>query len=195
MYKFPLKIPVGRKVEITQAFKSTELIDYYKSKGINITSHEALDVACGDAAQTYGTPFVCPFPIATLDRMNPADADNGIAGLIQIKSGDLTLGGIHLSEVIKQDVYKEGDVLGYIGNYGYVLPAPTIAKPFDGSHIHLYLIQGGKAVNPLLYFDVNNPFRGEDNPRRDILAVRWAIRQIEKLTGIEILKFFPGLTI
>jgi hypothetical protein len=181
MYKFPLSIPIGRNLEITQAFKSTELVEYYKSKGINITSHEALDVACGNAMQTFGTPFVCPFPSATLDRMNEADAENGFGGLIQIKCGELTLGGIHLSGTVKQDIYKEGDILGYIGNYGYVLPEPTIGQPFNGSHIHLYCIVDGKAVNPLLYFDPNNPFRGQDGGvERDIFAIKWAIKKLRE---------------
>ena len=193
MYKFPLRIPLGRGVEITQVFKSTELVEYYKSKGLDVTSHEAIDVACGNAGQTYGTPFVCPFPTATLDRIYEGDAEEGISGMIQVTYNGLTLGGLHLSGVVKQDVYREGDALGYIGNYGYVLPAPTIGQPFAGSHIHLYTIVDGKAVDPLLYFDVNDPFRGPDDPSKDRPAIRWAIRQVEKLLGVSLLRFLPGL--
>jgi len=92
------------------------------------------------------------------------------------------MGGVHLSGVEIQDEYREGDTLGYIGNYGLVLPAPTIGKPFQGSHIHLVLFKNGVAVNPLLYFDINNPFRSPDTGiTRDVFAIKWAIRKIKEV--------------
>ena len=62
MWKFPLRIPANRKVLITQGYKSKELQDFYKSKGLNIDQHNAVDVVTGTNIETYGTPVVCPFP-------------------------------------------------------------------------------------------------------------------------------------
>lgn len=186
MYKFPLRIPSNRGVEITQAFKSKELVDFYKSKGLDISEHNAIDVTCGDAVATYGTPFVCPFSTATLVNYTEAEPAKGISGRVLIKyieadGTELILGGIHLSGTVKQDVYKEGDILGYIGNYGYVLPEPTIGQPFLGSHIHLTLLKNGVVVDPLLYFNPQDPYRGEDTGNtRDIFAIYWAFQKIKE---------------
>lgn len=191
MRKFPLSIPEGKSLTITQGFKSTELVDFYKSKGVNLNAHLALDVICGDAVSTYGIPLVCPFTYGTIGRINEGNAEEGLPGLIQVKAtepnGDvLTLEGIHLSGVVKQDVYKEGDILGYIGNYGLVLPEPTIGKPFQGAHIHLSLFKNGVAVDPGLYFDINNPYRSPDTGiARDVFAIKWAIRKIKQALGIQ----------
>lgn len=200
MFKFPLSIPEDRRIEITQVFKSTALVEYYKSKGLNIQEHMAVDVTCGNSAQTYGTPFVCPFPTATINTYTQADPENGMGGriIVQYTQPDgtvLYVGGIHLSGVNVQKIYKEGDVLGWIGNYGYVLPEPTIGTPFGGSHIHLTLVEkkpgqaNGTTVDPLLYFDVKNPFRSPDTGlTRDVFAFKWAIQKIKeaikKLKGI-----------
>lgn len=183
MYRFPLSIPEGRSLKITQPFKSTQLLDFYKSKGLAWSAHDAIDVARETDAETYGTPFVCPFPTATLDRITHGNAETGEQGVVQIKYFDgkdtLVLGGVHLSGTVEQSTYKEGDILGYIGNYGWVLPEPTIAKPFAGSHIHLYLIKNGVFINPLEYFDISKPFRSADTGwARDILAIKWAKRKI-----------------
>src|SRR3989344_8130183 len=68
LYPFPLRIPAGKKVLITQKYRSTELADFYKKQGLGITMHEAIDVVCGVDFETYGTPVVCPFPSARRDR-------------------------------------------------------------------------------------------------------------------------------
>lgn len=185
MYKFPLSIPVGKNIEITQFFKSTELIDFYKSKGLNIQFHDAVDVTCGNSIETYGTPFVCPFPSAILRSINKADPENGLGGRIQVTYVDLigntlVLGGLHLSGCVEKETYKEGDILGYIGNYGYVLPEPTIATPFGGSHIHMSLVKNGVPIDPLTYFDPKNPYRAADTGiERDKFGFLWSIQQIK----------------
>lgn len=201
MYKFPLSIPYGQEIEITQPFKSTALVDYYRSQGLNITEHDAVDVRVKGVLPvgTYGIPFVCPFPRATLNSYGEADPVNGIGGRVLVEymepdGTSLVVGGIHLSGTVKQNVYKEGEVLGYVGNYGYVVPAPTIGTPFAGSHIHLTLVKkklgelNGTVIDPLLYFDVNNPYRSADTGiERDKYGIMWAIKKIKlaikKITG------------
>jgi hypothetical protein len=194
MFKFPLSIPPGREVEVTQGFKSTSLVDFYRSKGIFISEHDAVDVRLrgGMARDTYGLPFVSPFPSASLLPTNYIESDpiHGQSGRVlieYIENGiSYVMGGIHLSGTVKQDVYKEGDILGYVGNYGAVLPEPTIGTPFGGSHLHLTLVikkpgeLNGTVVDPLLYFDVNNPYRSPDTGiARDVPAIQWAIAQIK----------------
>ena len=200
-YKFPLSIPFGREVEVTQGFKSTALIDYYRSKGIYISFHDAVDVRVkgGTAIDTYGVPFVCPFPRATLKKYVEADPVNGIGGSVQVEyiepdGTSLVVGCIHLSGTVRKDSYNEGDIMGYIGNAGYVVPAPEIGTPFGGSHGHVTLSKkkfgesNWTAIDPLLYLDVTNPFRSSDTGiERDKFAIQWAIQKIreafKKITG------------
>lgn len=188
-YKFPLQIPLGRRVSVTQGFKSTELVNEYKKAGINITSHEAIDAIAGNPAETYGTPFVCPFPSATLYAFQP-EANPTAGARIRLSHKDtngdiLIMGGLHLFDLVEKQVYLQGDILGYVGNYGYVLPKPTIGAPFAGSHIHLELWKNGTPVDPLLYFDPQNPFIGKDTGiEKDAGRIRWAIQKIKEALGM-----------
>lgn len=185
IYKFPLRIPEGRRVSITQNFKDTALVAWYKAQGINITSHEAVDAVCGNAAETYGTPLCNPFPSARLYAF-VNDPDNPVTGgKIQISYKDekgrvLIMGGLHLFDLQEKTEYKKGDILGYIGNYGTVLPKPTIGAPFAGSHLHLTMWVDGTVVDPLLWFNVQDPFRGADTGiQKDQKRINWAIQAIK----------------
>lgn len=186
-YRFPLAVPQGERLYITQGYKSAEMAEFYQKNGLQWFIHPAIDVTRESQVKTYGTPFVCPFPYATLDRIvQLADAENGKSGHIQIKAtlpnGDsIILGCGHLSDTEIRDVYKEGDIIGYLGNYGLVSPKPTIAAPFQGSHAHIETYVNGQVVNPLDYFDISNPFRAPDTGNeRDVFAIRWAIREIKE---------------
>ena len=193
MYKFPLKIPPNRSVLITQGFKSTMMLDFYRERGWKMISHEAVDVACGTAVETYGTPVVCPFPHAQLHAFEFDKALGGKGSRFQVRFIDefgteLIMGGLHCSELVKKSMYYEGDVIGYIGNNGSVLPAPSIGNPYAGSHLHLSLIVNGTPDDPLKYFDVKNPYRGPDTGHaKDAPAAHWAIalliKIIEGITG------------
>lgn len=195
MYKFPLSIPPGREIEVTQPFKSTALLEYYRSKGIYISFHDAVDVRlAGNPAkgiETYGLPFVCPFPRATLKKYVEADPVNGIGGSVQVEyiepdGTSMVVGCIHLSGTERKESYNQGDTLGYIGNAGYVVPPPEIGTPFGGSHGHVTLSRkkfgevNWTAIDPLLYLDVTNPFRSADTGyERDKFAFLWAIQRIK----------------
>src|SRR3990167_3192035 len=87
IYKFPLRIPYGRVVSITQGFKSNELAEWYKAHGIIYPEHLAVDAICGNSVQTYGAAFVCPFPGARIVPGNAvqADPERGISGRILIE--------------------------------------------------------------------------------------------------------------
>lgn len=52
------------------------------------------------------------------------------------------------------DIVRSGDTIGTMGNTGNVIPVPTSASPYNGTHLHfcLYIgrpFQGGYAVNPM----------------------------------------------
>lgn len=190
MFKFPLAIPIGKNLTVTQGFKDTALVEFYKTNGVNINSHEAIDVTCGTSVETYGTPLVCPFPSAVMSRHNVGNAEQGLPSFVQLKytlpTGEVMhIEGVHLSGIVLQESYREGDTVGYLGNYGLVLPKPTIGNPYAGSHLHFVTLINGKPVNPLDHFDVNNPFRAPDTGvSRDIFAIKWAIREIRKAIGL-----------
>lgn len=64
----------------------------------------------------------------------------------------------HLSRTVvdKGQSVKRGDVIGYVGNTGTVIPAPTAANPHAGAHLHFNMFPPG--------FDPNSPTYGTVNP-------------------------------
>ncbi len=167
MFPFPLRIPDRKKITVTQGFKSQELIDEYKKAGYNMQFHDAVDIATGQLKDTHGTPFVCPFPVAECIYFDDSgETGTQKADRLQVKyiekGIEYILGGLHFSKMIKKDNYVKGETMAYLGNSGFVLPAPTKESPLNGSHLHMTLRVNGVVVDPLLYFDINNPFRGED---------------------------------
>lgn len=140
-----------------------------------------MDVSCGDAPHTWGLPCVWPFPWEGIiweslvdspfnARFNAHAQIDGIDPLTRIQ---YSLVFIHLSSVTQSKsaldsevmTYKQGDVIGHIGNNGFVTPAPTIQNPLAGSHLHLGVgvKKPGETnflmMNPLDYFDLSIPFR------------------------------------
>lgn len=161
MYKFPVGIPQEANVILTQGFRSTELAEWYKSRGLNYPVHTAIDIITSlDPVKTHGTPIICPFA----NGANIVDASEARLQVSVVKQGaEEILGFLHLSSVVAKPFYKYGEVMGYIGNIGYVKPEPSIGRPFDGSHLHMTFVRGGEIVDPLQYFDIGNPFRVSDS--------------------------------
>lgn len=189
LYNIPLRVPPGRSVSVSQPFKSTELVAWYKSQGLDVKEHTGLDLVCGGPWETYGTPFVCPFPKAELVSREVAPDPGMKAGRVQVrhvdwKGRELLLGGLHLSEVSDNVGFLEGDVIGFIGNSGSVRPVPDLAHPAAGSHLHLTLRVDGVLTDPATFFDVQNPYRGPDTGfEKDKPAALWAVRELLKLIG------------
>lgn len=185
MNKYPIRIPKGWRLTITQGYHA---------------NHEANDVTSGDGPSTYGLPVVWSFPFPGKPyrmMVNSPLAAKATRASAQIDGIDPNTGitysciYIHLSSapyvvedgVSNSIVFKQGDIVGYIGNSGAVIPKPTPTNPFGGAHLHLALgiKKPGEAnftmVDPLLHFDILNPFRGADDPSRDKPVYDWAADQ------------------
>ena len=183
MYKFPIRIPPGKFLSISQGFKPD--------------IHEGNDVVCGDGPSTFGLPFVWPFPFP--GKIYDSVADSPIAAEsrhahAQVDGIDPATGisysvlCIHLSSVIYTVApgadspvrFLMGEAIGYLGNSGMVSPKPTLQNPFGGSHAHLGLgiknpgEMNYKMVDPSLYFDITSPFYGPDDPSLDKPVYDWA---------------------
>lgn len=182
-HPFPLRIPSGWRLSITQGYHS---------------GHAGNDVALDNGAMTFGIPFVWPFPFS--GKPYEIQVDNPVAALAtkaraQVDGTDPLTGitysiiGLHLSSsphtVLPASttsiVFNQGDTIAYLGNSGAVLPKPTPEAPFAGSHIHLALgIKKPREANftmvdPSIYFDKDNPFRGVDDLTRDDPVYVWAV--------------------
>lgn len=183
MYKFPIRIPLGKILTISQGFKPD--------------IHIGNDVICGDGPSTFGLPFVWPFPFPGFIYDSVADspiaaeskhAHAQVDGVDPVTGITYSLLCIHLSSVIYTVAQGEnssirflmGETIGYLGNSGMVSPKPTLQNPFGGSHAHLGLgiKNPGEAnytmVDPSLYFDLAQPFYGPDDPEKDKPVYEWA---------------------
>lgn len=168
-------------VILSQGFKADTQVDFSEALSRATKTHNGVDIVCGSNEQTWGQECVWPFPWDGIVYDSQVDSTFGATRYAhaQIDTTDPATGikysviYIHLSAVTntkaatenKLIVYKQGDVIGKIGNNGWVNPPPTSSCPLCGSHLHLGLgIKAPNEVNytmvdPLLYFDISNPFR------------------------------------
>ena len=191
MYKFPVRIPEGWRVIKTQGFKP---------------EHTAIDVVIGTPEYqrwaTYGAAIVCPFPEAELISFDPGtDPGDPKAGRFQIRYTEpvtgmaVIMGGLHCSDVVIKDRFKEGETVAYIGNGGFVQPEATVEDAYAGGHLHLSLTfrvpgENGVPMDPLAFFDINNPYRGKDSGfEYDIRPIAWAMKWTKEQVD-KILKMF-----
>ena len=174
MYKLPIKSP--SKPIITQVFGNSSNNDWYRANGI-FTDHNGVDFITGNAIQTYGTPLVCPFPEAKVIKIVWDSPMTTKGNGITIKSGNLQIVLWHTGEIkvkLNQKL-KEGDVVCYIGNSGLCRPAPTTARPYDGSHLHFMLFVDNVLTDPLTKFDASQWYLGEDSGlAHDMEPAKWS---------------------
>ena len=187
MYKFPLRLPEGWRVIVTQGFKSTELAEWYTKQGISYQEHLAIDLVVGtpDYQQwaTYGAAIVCPFPSAELIALEPGtNPGDQKSGRFQVRYTEpdgtvVIMGGIHCSDVADgKTSFTYGEDIAYIGNGGYVDPAPTKEDAYAGGHLHLSYIRNGVVRDPTEIFNIYDPFRGKDSGfEKDIRPIAWAM--------------------
>jgi len=160
--KLPISSPI--KPTITQPYGDKSSVAWYQANGLNLTEHNGVDFVIGNPQLTYGTKLVCPFPNATLSKSwwdTPLSTKgNGV----EIQSGEYQVRFWHCSEIVIKSTYKEGDVIGYIGNSGLCRPAPTDTRPFDGSHLHLMVLKNGVLIDPLTIFNKDGWYVSSDTP-------------------------------
>jgi len=175
-YKFPVR---ANKIIVSQPFRSTTPVDLSKALSKE-KEHNGLDIVCGTNEETWGKECIWSFPWTGIVYDAQVDSQFGATqhAHCQIDTVDPVTGikysvvYLHLSSVTESKSpeedkfisYNQGDVIGRIGNNGYCVPAPTPARPYDGTHLHLGLgVKKPSDTNyimtdPQLYFDVNDPY-------------------------------------
>ena len=161
-YPLPLEIVKGRRPFVTQEYGDKSRVAWYKANGVNIEEHNGTDIVISggknQATDTYGTKLVNPFPNALRNKVwfdTPMSTQgNGV----KVQHTDPEVGTIkmtvwHCSECNNQEEYKQGDVLGYIGNSGLVSPAPSVWNAHAGAHLHLMTYINDVLVDPRQVFD------------------------------------------
>ncbi len=122
-------------------------------------SHKAIDIYSYDG---YGANILAAnngTVITVNNSCTRGDAScNGRRGnyiVINHNAGNYYTVYMHLSQtkVNVGDTVTAGQVIGAMGNTGYVIPAPTYSNPYGGTHLHFCLFKGepyrgGYAINP-----------------------------------------------
>jgi len=193
-YKLPIAVPKGLKIRVTQYYGDKTRVAWYKANGIDIDEHNGIDFCIGDAIETYGTKLVCPFPRAGLNKIWFEGAMNTKGNGIEIGYSDgkdyLQIVLWHLSEVVTNGLYLEGETLGYIGNSGLCDPRPTAERPFNGSHLHLIAYRNGVLIDPQEIFDLSQWYEGEETGQgKDLPPLFWSLDHAKKLLTDLINKF------
>lgn len=207
MFKLPIIIPKGLKPIITQGYGAVGNLDFYKEHGVNIPFHNGVDICTnGTSRQTYGCPVITPSGSWTVfkvyDEGNPLAAngnevvihsspfqENGVTKWVELRF-------VHLSKVfpkLEGSVVPAGTVVGLIGNSGLVSPAPTPDAPYNGTHLHIGMVEyqmvnGQSAtinehngvyglVDPLSRIDIHTYDTAEDDVTRDAPPLEWGIEQ------------------
>lgn len=157
----PIEIVKGRYPVVTQEWGDTSRVEYYRAHGLNITAHNGTDIVIGGPGDggrnTYGTKLVCPADAlrnATWFTSPLSTQGNGVKVQWQDEErGTIKMVVWHLSEVNRQEEYKKGDLLGYIGNSGLVDPPASVWNVFQGSHLHLGTWINNVECDPREIFD------------------------------------------
>src|SRR5680860_929157 len=108
--------------------------------------HSGLDVPC-----PMNTPLPSPFAgVVQYEGYIPPAASgysNELIIILQLDGKFVVLGHLSRTTVSAGQRVSVGQVIGYSGNSGYVLPKPTSANPNSGAHLHIEMRQGAKASN------------------------------------------------
>jgi murein DD-endopeptidase MepM/ murein hydrolase activator NlpD len=161
--KLPIASPI--KPTISQAYGDKSKVEWYRANGLNLTEHNGVDFVVGDNQMTYGTKLVAPTD-ATLSQtwwVNPLSTSGNGIQIAWEKGGErFNMRCWHCSEIVVKSFYREGEVIGYIGNSGLCTPAPTDTQPFNGTHLHLMLYRNGMLVDPLTIFNKDEWYLSPD---------------------------------
>lgn len=119
--------------------------------------HNGIDIIQSDEKQGYGTPILAMHN-GIIGKMGYDVPHQTKGNGIYLLSEDGTFSTVywHLSGFncnIGQEV-KAGEIIGLMGNTGFVRPLPTQEKPYNGTHLHL----------GVLFHEYNNDYDGFVDP-------------------------------
>lgn len=133
------------------------------------SGHLGIDVTRGSRANSYGAPIYA----VAIGEVIAKYYDNAGAKVIKIVhnyNGRLVFSTYaHLKDfnVNEGDLVTPDTIIGYMGNTGYCIPAPSAACPYCGTHLHLemsedydwkYNLSGYNVYNKYINYIVN-PFK------------------------------------
>lgn len=189
MKRFPIICPDGAKVIITQGFQPK-----------NNPTHDAIDFIIGNprkgkrenARLSYASQLVCPVKEAKCVLLNNFGEMNDLGNGVDIEwQEDGYYWRLHFwhtcyEQLVVNDIINEGGLVALMGNTGDCRPKPTPERPYDGTHCHMRLSRYQKdqwgfgnintvSLDPLLYFDMKNPYIGADSSILvDLEPIKWA---------------------
>lgn len=204
---FPIIVPRGYKLKITQPYGATGSVEWYKKNGVAIPFHNGVDVTIdsSDPRLTYGSACFFPFPKGWTVKKTFDSPMSTKGNGVTLESDAFVEDGIekkvqlvywHLSKLVDATQHKYKDVIGYVGNSGLVLPAPSPECPYCGSHLHfmlyefhkteigMFMLQNkdngvGGAVDPMTRFSIEKIEYGDDTSVAfDAPPIQWAIEKL-----------------
>lgn len=208
MKKFPVICPLGARVKITQGFRPS-----------NNPSHDSVDFQVWDDSLSerenkrlsFGSQFVLPVD-ATCTNVNDFGTMNPLGNGIDFEwQEDGFYYTLHFWHTVynnynKGDRVKAGSIVALMGNTGFVfedgVKMPTAENPYGGVHCHLRFSRYQKdpwgigninivSLDPTLYFDVLDPYRGEDSSIMvDVIPLQWAFDKLGFTSVLEKLIYY-----
>ena len=106
----------------------------------SMPGHNGMDFAWPTANQTYGQPVIAAHDGKVQKVINHGERNTKGNGVYLENNYFFTVYW-HLSKIVvsKDQIVKVGDVIGYVGNSGWVRPRPTEENPNAGAHLHFGL--------------------------------------------------------
>lgn len=127
--------------------------DYASKEDFRDNAHSGIDFA----GKAYGTAIgsASPGKVTTVVTGHTWDDGTGKANYVDVYNGTngITYRYYHLASaaVSEGQEVQAGTVIGYVGNTGFVVPAPTSQNPTAGTHLHFSALRNGSYIDPRPY--------------------------------------------
>ena len=196
MLKSPLKKLKGRPIVTTLGYGSTAFANNYARLGWSIRAHNGIDYVVGKGREeSYGIPIIASHTgvVRKVTFTTPMSTQGNGLTIEGVRDGDTLLMTTywHLSEVIVKagDAVSQGQVIGYMGNSGYVVGSDS--SPFSGTHLH-FMVYEYKNENGTWVLKGDNPLTGGVVNPSKWLEDNWR-ENAPEIDKIEIEKQLPPL--
>lgn len=209
--KFPTIIPKGSKIYITQYFNYHPVNNPMGHNGIDFVPFDPTRNQIDNKFVAYGSIFAMDreTTCAVNDIHSPMnEIGNGVR--VEWKDGEWIYSVVFWhavnSKVTAGQVIKAGQEIARMGNTGQVVPKVTTDQPVDGTHCHFTLQRMHRNangnynieyLNPLDYFDINNPVGYTDEgiiTKEDGEPLKWVFEKLGLKTAWEKLLYILKLT-